>query len=175
MVDIAAIGNEVLHRNEITEKDLLQYIKRVREALPETIPVGYVDAYYQFLDKPALIDACDVILVNFYPFWEGANNEDAISYLNQMMDLTKQVAKGKKIIITETGWPSVGKNVEAAEPSRLNTMKYFINTQEWAKNQDIELFYFSSFDESWKVKQEGEVGAGWGIWDKNEKLKFDNI
>ena len=175
LVDIAAIGNEVLHRNEITEKDLLQYIKRVREALPETIPVGYVDAYYQFLDKPALIDACDVILVNFYPFWEGANNEDAISYLNQMMDLTKQVAKGKKIIITETGWPSVGKNVEAAEPSRLNTMKYFINTQEWAKNQDIELFYFSSFDESWKVKQEGEVGAGWGIWDKNEKLKFDNI
>jgi hypothetical protein len=49
-------------------------------------------------------------------------------------------------------------------------MKYFI--QEWAKNQNIEVFYFSSFDESWKVKQEGEVGAAWGIWDKNEKIKI---
>jgi GPH family glycoside/pentoside/hexuronide:cation symporter len=60
--------------------------------------------------------------------------------------------------------------VEASEPSSSNAMKYFI--QEWAKNQNIEVFYFSSFDESWKVKQEGEVGAAWGIWDKNEKLKF---
>ena len=51
-------------------------------------------------------------------------------------------------------------------------MKYFIAVQEWAKNQNIDLFYFSSFDESWKAKQEGEVGAAWGIWDKNEKFKF---
>ena len=61
---------------------------------------------------------------------------------------------------------------EAAEPSKLNAMKYFIGVQEWAKNQNIELFYFSSFDESWKEKQEGEVGTSWGIWDKNEKLKY---
>ena len=89
------------------------------------------------------------------------------------MELIQQVAKGKKIIVTETGWPSNGENVEAAIPSKLNAMKYFINTQEWAQKQDIELFYFSSFDESWKVRQEGEVGAAWGIWGKNEKLKFD--
>jgi GPH family glycoside/pentoside/hexuronide:cation symporter len=174
MVDIAAVGNEVLHREEISEYELLQYIARVRKALPKSIPVGYVDAYYQFLDRPALVDACDVILTNFYPFWEGASNNDAIPYLNRMLELTQHVAKGKKIIITETGWPSLGEVVDAAEPSVLNSMKYFINTQEWAKNQNIDLFYFSSFDESWKVKQEGAVGAGWGIWDKNEKLKFNN-
>ena len=172
LVDIAAVGNEVLHREEISEQELLQYISRVREALPNSIPVGYVDAYYQFLDRPALVDACDVILSNFYPFWEGADNDYAISYLNRMMELTQQVAKGKKIIITETGWPSIGDNIGAAQPSKLNSMKYFINTQEWAKNKNIELFYFSSFDESWKVKHEGKVGAGWGIWDKDEKLKF---
>ncbi len=172
LVDIAAVGNEVLHRGEISEKELLQYIKRVREALPRSIPVGYVDAYYQYLDRPALVDACDVILANCYPFWEGADNPYAIAYLDRMVELTQQVAKGKKVIITETGWPSKGEKVEAAEPSTLNAMKYFIAVQEWAKKQDIELFYFSSFDESWKAKQEGEVGAGWGIWDKNEKLKF---
>ncbi len=173
-VDIAAIGNEVLHREEISEQELLQYIKRVREALRSIIPVGYVDAYYQFLERPALVDACDVILANCYPFWEGANITHSLSYLDGMIELTQIVAKGKKVIITETGWPSTGENVESAQPSNLNAMKYFISVQEWTKNQGIELFYFSSFDESWKVNQEGEVGAAWGIWDKNEKLKFDN-
>ena len=51
-------------------------------------------------------------------------------------------------------------------------MKYFIQTQEWTKNEDIEMFYFSSFDETWKVRVEGELGARWGIWDKNESLKY---
>jgi GPH family glycoside/pentoside/hexuronide:cation symporter len=114
-----------------------------------------------------------VILANCYPFWEGADSSFAISYLDGMMELAKSVAKGKKVIITETGWPSVGETVEAAMPSNENAMKYFIATQEWAKNNNIALFYFSSFDESWKVNQEGAVGAAWGIWDKNEKLKFD--
>ena len=173
-VDIAAVGNEVLYRNDLSLEALLDFMKRVRAAIPEHIPVGYVDAYYQFLDRPALIDACDVILVNFYPFWEGADNKYALSYFNRMMQLTQNVANGKKIIITETGWPSIGNNVEAAHPSKINAMKYFINVQEWCENNNIELFYFSSFDESWKVKHEGEVGAGWGIWDKNEKLKFSN-
>lgn len=174
LVDVAAIGNEVLHREEISEQEMITYINRVRAELPTSIPVGYVDAYYQYLDRPALVDACDIILTNFYPFWEGADIQHSLSYFSNMMELTKQVAKGKKIIVTETGWPSKGENVEAAEPSQLNAMKYFIATQDWAKSQNIEIFHFSSFDESWKVRQEGEVGAGWGIWDKNEKLKFVN-
>lgn len=174
LVNMAAVGNEVLHRGEISEQELLQYIKRVRQALPASIPVGYVDAYYQYLDRPALANACDVILVNCYPFWEGAENLYALSYLDRMINITKQAANHKKVIITETGWPSTGENVEAAKPSMLNAMKYFIAVQDWAKNNNTELFYFSSFDETWKIKQEGNVGAGWGIWDKNEKLKINN-
>lgn len=172
LVDIATVGNEVLHRNEISEQELIGYIKRVKEAIPN-VPVSYVDAYYQFLDKPNLVANCDVLLVNFYPFWEGANCDYSLAYLNNMLEVTQAIAMGKKVIIAETGWPSKGENVEEAIPSELNAMKYFITTQEWAKNNAIELFYFSSFDESWKVKQEGTVGAAWGIWDKDEKLKFE--
>lgn len=172
LVNIAAVGNEVLHRGEISEQELVKYINRVRQALPASIPVGYVDAYYQFLDRPVLVDACDIILANCYPFWEGANNLYAISYIESMMELTQSVAKGKKIIVTETGWPTTGQKVEDAEPSMINAMKYFISVQEWAAGKNIELFYFSSFDESWKVKEEGAVGARWGIWDKDEKLKY---
>ena len=171
LVDLAAVGNEVLHRNEISEEELISYIKRVKAALPN-IPVGYVDAYYQYLDRPNLISNCDVLLVNFYPFWEGANIDYAVSYLQNMMEITQNVAQGKKIIISETGWPSKGESVDEAIPSEINAMKYFVSSQEWAKNNAIELFHFSSFDESWKVNQEGEVGTAWGIWDKNEKIKY---
>jgi GPH family glycoside/pentoside/hexuronide:cation symporter len=170
-VNIAAIGNEVLHREEISEQQIIEYIKRVKEALPH-IQVGYVDAYYQYLDKPNLIDVCDVLLVNFYPFWEGVSLEFSNSYMQNMLELTQTVANGKKIIVTETGWASKGEQVENAIPSKVNAMKYFIAIQDWAKINQIDLFYFSAFDESWKIKQEGVVGTSWGIWDKNEKLKF---
>jgi GPH family glycoside/pentoside/hexuronide:cation symporter len=172
LVDIAVVGNEVLHREEISEQELIAYIKRVKEALPN-IEVGYVDAYYQFLDRPNLVSNCDVLLVNFYPFWEGANINYTRSYLQHMMALTQVIANGKKIIVSETGWPSKGENVDEAVPSQLNAMKYFVASQQWAEKNNNELFYFSSFDESWKVKQEGTVGAAWGIWDKNERLKLE--
>ncbi len=171
LVAIAAVGNEVLHRDEISEQQIINYIKRVKEAVPN-IPVGYVDAYYQFLDRPNLVSNCDVLLVNFYPFWEGASIENADSYLQNMLELTQTVANGKNIIISETGWPSKGETIENAIPSEINAMKYFVASQDWAKNNNLELFHFSSFDESWKVIQEGTIGTAWGIWDKNEKLKY---
>ena len=62
--------------------------------------------------------------------------------------------------------------MQAAVPSPENTMKYLIESNEWARKEKIALFTFASFDEPWKVHHEGEVGQSWGIWDKNEKLKY---
>lgn len=170
-VDIAVVGNEVLMRDEVSEQEIIDYIHRVKKALPN-IPIGYVDAYYQFIQRPDLIAACDLILINCYPFWEGANINQATLYLKHMYAETKNIAQGKPVIITETGWPSKGENTKDAVPSEENAMKYFINVNEWIKQDNIEMYYFSSFDESWKVHHEGYVGKGWGIWDKNENLKY---
>ena len=170
-VDIAAVGNEVLYRNELTEAELLEYIHRVKEALPN-IPVGYVDAYYEFSDHPKITEACDVILANCYPYWEGTSIDYAMLHIKQMYYQALHAANGKKVIITETGWPSQGTGLRGAEPSMTNALIYFISTQEWASKENIEMFYFSSFDESWKVGSEGDVGAYWGLWDFKETIKF---
>ena len=170
-VDIAVVGNEALMRNEVTKQEILDYIRDVKKALPN-VPVGYVDAYYQFLENPELIDACDVVLANCYPFWEGCDIQYAATYLKQMYTVIKNAAAGKPVIITETGWPDQGTNTGAAEPSSSNAMKYFINSTNWATQEGISMFYFSSFDESWKVHHEGDVGERWGIWNKNEQLKY---
>ena len=170
-VDIAAVGNEVLYRKELTEDQLIEYINRVKEALPG-IPVGYVDAYYEFNACPRITEACDVILANCYPYWEGCPLDYSLNHMREMFGLATEAGKGKKVIITETGWPSEGGSLGGAISSAENAMKYFINSQAWSAKDDIEMFYFSSFDESWKVGAEGDVGAYWGLWDKHEKLKF---
>jgi exo-beta-1,3-glucanase (GH17 family) len=170
-VDIAAVGNEVLLRGDMGEDELVGFINQVKDAIPD-IPVGYVDAYYEFTLHPRIVDACDVILANCYPFWEGCSLEYSLVYMKQMFQQAIGAANGKKVIISETGWPNLGTSFEGAHPSFNNAMKYFINTQVWSETEDIDIFYFSSFDESWKVGAEGDVGAYWGIWDKNEKLKF---
>lgn len=172
-VDVAAVGNEVMYRGDLTENELLSYIQRTKDAIENNkVPVGYVDAYYEFTDRPALAEISDVILANCYPFWEGCDQDYSLLYMKDMYHRAIKAANGKKVIITETGWPNKGSNLEGAFPSQENALKYFINTQKWSKEEDIEIFYFSSFDESWKVSAEGDVGAYWGIWDKNEKFKY---
>jgi GPH family glycoside/pentoside/hexuronide:cation symporter len=170
-VDIAAVGNEVLLREELSKDELIGYINRVKKAIPN-IPVGCVDTYYQFSEYPELADACDVILANCYPFWEGYDIAEASTYLQKMHAFVTKFSKNKKVIVTETGWPSQGKAINQAVPSKANVMKYFIDINNWSKKNDVELFYFSSFDESWKVRNEGDIGQRWGIWDKNETLKY---
>lgn len=170
-VDIAAVGNEVLYRKDLTEDELLRFIEKVKNEINH-IPVGYVDAYYEFDIKPRITEACDVILANCYPYWEGCHCDYSLLYIKDMFAKATRAAKGKKVIISETGWPSQGTNLHAAMPSYENFMKYFINIQTWSKQENIEIHYFSSFDESWKVGAEGDVGAYWGIWDKDEVLKF---
>ena len=169
--DIVAVGNEVLLRGDLSEDQLIDYIHRFKQAVPE-VEVGYVDAYFEFVDHPRVTEACDVILANCYPFWEGCSAEYALLYMKDMYRRAVQAANGKKVIISETGWPNIGTPTGAAVPSEANAIRYFINTHEWADEEGIDVFYFSSFDEDWKVHDEGDVGAYWGLWDKNGRIKY---
>ncbi len=169
--DLIAVGNEVLYRKELTEEALIDYIERVKAAAPG-IPVGYVDAYYEFCNHPTLTAACDVIFANCYPFWEGCPFEYSLLYMKDMYRRAVAAAQGKRVIISETGWPNRGTAFQGSIPSTENAVKYFINTQRWSHEEGIEIFYFSSFDESWKIGAEGDVGAYWGLWDKDGNLKY---
>jgi GPH family glycoside/pentoside/hexuronide:cation symporter len=173
MVDIAVVGNEVLLRGDLPEQELLACIARVRAAAPAEVRVSCVDAYFQFLERPALVAACEVLLPNCYPFWEGAHIDHAAQYLRRMHGLVKAAAgEDKLVIITETGWPGQGEAVGAAVPAADHAMRYFVEAQQWSRREGVKLFWFSSFDEPWKLGQEGEVGTQWGLWDKNEHPKY---
>ena len=169
--DMVAVGNEVLLREDLSEEELLAYLQRVKQALPG-IRVGYVDAYYLFEKHPRITSACDVLMTNCYPFWEGCPLDQAIAYMQSMYRRTLAVAGTKPVIISETGWPDKGTAFYAALPSQAGAMRYFAETNAWALRDGVDVFYFSAFDEAWKVGAEGDVGAYWGLWDKDGQAKY---
>ena len=169
--DILAVGNEVMLREDLSEDQLIDYIERAKAAVPG-VPVATVDAYFLFENHPRVTAACDLLLVNCYPFWESCPAEYPLLYMKEMYRRAQNVADGKKVIISETGWPTVGAAFGAAIPSYDSALEYFIRTYQWAHEDGIEIFYFSSFDEAWKVGDEGDVGAYWGLWDKDGNLKY---
>jgi exo-beta-1,3-glucanase (GH17 family) len=172
--DIVAVGNEVMLREDMSEDALLGFIQRVKDALSDTpgVPVGYVDAYFLFERHPRITAACDVVMTNCYPFWEGCPREQALAYMQTMLARTRAAAPGKRVLISETGWPDQGSAFEGSVPSREGAMQYVVDSAAWAAAEGIELFYFAAFDEAWKVGAEGDVGAYWGLWDKDGVLKF---
>ena len=158
-------------RQDMSEDALLACIQRVKAALPG-VPVGYVDAYYLFEKHPRITTACDVVMTNCYPFWEGCPREQAMAYMQTMVQRTRAAAPGKRVLISETGWPDQGSAFHGAVPSREAAMQYFVDCCRWAEEDGIEIFYFAAFDEAWKVGAEGDVGAFWGLWDKYGTPKF---
>ena len=169
--DIVAVGNEVLLREDMSEDELIGYLREVKAALPG-VPVGYVDAYFLFEKHPRVTAECDVVMTNCYPFWEGCPREQALAYMQTMLARTRAAAPGKRVLISETGWPDQGSAFHGAVPGTEAAMQYFVDTAAWAEGEGIEWFHFAAYDEAWKVGAEGDVGAYWGLWDSDARPKF---
>jgi exo-beta-1,3-glucanase (GH17 family) len=170
-VDLAAVGNEVMLREDLDVTTLCRAIERVKAAVPE-IPVGTVDAYYLFCEHPRVVDVSDVLYINCYPFWEECSLEHSLAYMKEMVARVERVAGGRRIIISETGWPSDGTPVGAAIPSERNALLYALNTFMWTTEAGLDLIYFSALDEAWKAGPEGGCGPHWGFWDTQGRPKY---
>jgi exo-beta-1,3-glucanase (GH17 family) len=167
--DLLIVGSEVLLRNDVTDTQLISYINTVKQAVPG-IPVTTADTYSELLSHPAVMNACTVIMPNYYPFWDGISVDSAIYKLNIENQQIIAAAGVKPIVIGESGWPSAGNTVGNAVPSADNAQSYFVNFVSWAKATNTPYFYFEAFDEAWKTN-EGLVGPHWGLWDNNGTLK----
>lgn len=168
--DLAIVGSEVLRRGDLSEDQLIAYINRVkREA--RGIPVSTADTYAELLAHPRVLSVVDVVLSNYYPYWEGIKIDTAIAALHGWHAQVVTAAAGKPVIVSETGWPSCGNVVGQAVPSPENAAFYFLNFISWARANNVMYFYFSALDETWKATYEGPQGACWGVFDKDGNLK----
>ena len=69
LVDVAAVGNEVLLREELSEAQLIDYIKRVKAALPDIKWVMLMPTMNLKITPRSLPNA--ILSCKLLPFWEG--------------------------------------------------------------------------------------------------------
>ncbi len=168
--DLLIVGSETLLRGDLSESQLIGYINRVKQALPNRT-VTTADTFDQILRHPQVVAACDTVLVNYYPYWNRVNIEQAIATVQGWHQQVKAAAGGKEVLVSETGWPWAGNAQGGAVASPENAVRYLRDFVAWANANQVGYFYFAAFDESWKAAVEGPQGAHWGLRDTNGTLK----
>jgi exo-beta-1,3-glucanase (GH17 family) len=76
-------------------------------------------------------------------------------------------------VIGETGWPSDGRMRSDARPGRVEQVRYFSIFRGIAEREKFDYNVVEAFDQYWKARQEGTVGAAWGLLDAQRHDKFE--
>ncbi len=179
-IERVIVGNEVLLRKDLTASELRRYIRQVKQRV--TQPVTYADVWEFWLRNPSLADEVD-FTIHILPYWEdepiGVDRREADGKLaieKHLVDIYKKVQArfpGKKIVIGETGWPSDGRMRSDARPGRVEQVKYFSIFRQAAEREGFDYNVIEAFDQYWKARQEGTVGAAWGLLDAQRHDKFE--
>jgi exo-beta-1,3-glucanase (GH17 family)/cellulose synthase/poly-beta-1,6-N-acetylglucosamine synthase-like glycosyltransferase len=167
------IGNEVLLRGELPVDELIAYIERARKAIRQ--PVGTAETWNTWLQNPKLAEHVDFIAVHLLPYWEGVRVDDSVAFCVAAVKRVQAAYPGKLVIIGEVGWPSDGRtrgNANASVADEALFLRRFLNV---AEKEGYRYYVMEAFDQPWKARDEGGVGAYWGIYDVNRQQKFEFI
>ena len=163
------VGNEVLHRGDCTEAQLIGYVRQAKASLD--LPVAVADTWKAWLEHPAIAAEVDICAVQIYPFWEGLPIDGAAEYTVRRVKEIQRQFPDKRIILSEFGWPTQGDPLGQAIASPENAARYLREILPLLDESEIEYYYFAIWDETWKVGAEGGVGAHWGLYTADGTLK----
>ncbi|KAL2884777.1 putative glucan endo-1,3-beta-glucosidase btgC [Ceratocystis lukuohia] len=183
------VANEILFREEMTETELGNLMAEVRTNLTDrgfdALPVCTSDLGDKWTSS--LADKSDVIMSNIHPFFGGVPYAEAANWTwsffnNKNADFFKADAADN--IISEIGWPTSGGTNCPADVTDCGSTGSIASVDglnalldDWvcaAMENGTNYFWFSAFDEPWKVRfnEEGaEWEDQWGLMDVNRNLK----
>jgi exo-beta-1,3-glucanase (GH17 family)/cellulose synthase/poly-beta-1,6-N-acetylglucosamine synthase-like glycosyltransferase len=164
------VGNEAVLRGDVTVAEMVQILAKVRRQI--SVPVSTAEPWHVWQEHPELQDVTDYMAVHILPYWEGIPLSGALDYVLMRHDELAAKYPGKHIFLAEVGWPSEGAWVKGAEPSLVGQASFVRNFLTTAKERGFDYSVIEAFDQPWKRKIEGSVGAHWGLWDKDRQIKF---
>jgi len=164
------IGNEVVLRGDLTIEDLAAHLQHVRSATKQ--PVSTAEPWHVWIDHPELAEHVDYIAVHMLPYWEGVEVETAVGYVVDKLHQLEQRFPGKPIVIGEIGWPSEGRTRESAVATKSNQALFLRRFLAQAERHGYVYYVMEAFDQPWKARAEGKVGAYWGVYDADRQQKF---
>lgn len=192
----AIVGTESLVSNKLTEDQLVDHLRDVRNRLDAAglshVPVTTAEPYGQWanaqpgglfhrdangdLKHAEVFQNIDLLFANFYPFHEGTDVAVAGQKLADMYQeaaaAVNSVVPGMPVLVGETGWPSDGDMNGQALPSVKNEEAYLRQVLEWSQEGGVQVFWFEAFDENWKDAGYAGVERHWGLHYADGRAKF---
>jgi exo-beta-1,3-glucanase (GH17 family) len=171
-IDRVIVGNEVLLRRDLPVEELIADIDIVRRAVKQ--PVTYADVWDFWRQFPQVAPHVDIVTIHLLPYWEDVPTgiDGAVREVGNAYRQIAAMFPGKPIAIGETGWPSRGRWRRDAAPSRVNQMVFLRRFIALSRQEGFEYNLIEAFDQDWKYRSEGTVGANWGLWTDDRRPKF---
>jgi cellulose synthase/poly-beta-1,6-N-acetylglucosamine synthase-like glycosyltransferase/exo-beta-1,3-glucanase (GH17 family) len=163
------VGNETILREELTTSQLTEVLRHVRQRV--RVPVTTGETWDVWLEYPELVGEVDYIAAHILPYWEGVPPEQAVDYAFARYEDLRDAYPGKRIVISEFGWPSQGYNNRSADTGRLIQAKVLRQFIVEAERRGIAYNIIEAIDQPWKTN-EGSVGPYWGILNAGGEFKF---
>ncbi|MFI4987344.1 MAG: glycosyltransferase, partial [Alphaproteobacteria bacterium] len=169
-IDRVLVGNESVHRGDVSVPEMIRYLRSARSRIE--VPVSTAEPAYVWLAHPELGKEVDYIAAHILPYWEGVPVQDAVKYLAGQYHRLKEAFPHKPVVLTEVGWPSKGPQYGLAKASPANQARFMREFLNFADREGVHYFLMEAFDQPWKEKIEGTVGAYWGLYDAERQPKY---
>ena len=180
------MANEILFREQMTVSalgDLMADTRKKLSAKGLKLPVATSDLGNKW--NKSLTDISDYVMANVHPFFSGTPADESAKWtLDYFRNNDETYLTDKtKGIIAETGWPTGGGTAcpppqttcSQGSVAGIDGLNEFMDG--WvcsSLEKNINYFWFSAFDEPWKVRF-NEKGKDWedkwGLMDVNRNLK----
>lgn len=166
-IKTVSVGNEGVNNGQYSVSDVKAAVEKARECLSES---GYsgdvvtVDTFTAAINNPGLCDVGDYVAVNCHAFFDGGVTADKSGkFVLEQTQRVSEACGGKRVVITEAGWPSQGNTNGKAVPSKENQKAAVKDLKD---NFSSDLYMFTAYNGYWKQSDADKFGieAYWGIY-----------
>lgn len=168
-IDTVSIGNELVNQGTAPSKVVaaIGTARGLLTAAGYTGSVVTVDTFTAMIANPSICEASDYAAANCHPFFDGGRTaEQAGEFVVQQSQRVADACGGKRVVITETGWPWQGEANNLAVPSVQNQQAAISSLKSSFSKNSQDLILFSAYDDLWKQDNAATFGCEkyWGIY-----------
>lgn len=170
VVHTVSVGNELVNNGQASPGQMVNAVKSARSVLRAAGykgPVVIVDTFMAARAHPEICDASDYCAINAHAFFDSTiSASQAGSWLAKTVkSVASRLSTQKKVVVTETGWPTKGLPNGLAVPSMANQKKALDAIKSSFASTPEDVILFSAFNDLWKPKTSATFNADqfWGI------------
>ncbi|CAK9439699.1 uncharacterized protein LODBEIA_P37990 [Lodderomyces beijingensis] len=164
-IDTVSVGNELVNNGQCSPDQIKSYVDQTKSAMKGhgySGPIVSVDTFIAVINNPSLCQYSDYIAVNAHAFFDGHYTADQAGswLLSQIQRVSTACGNSKRVLITESGWPSKGDSNGVAVPSKQNQDAAIQSIKSTCGDATI---LFTAFNDLWKHDGPYNAEKYWGF------------